>query len=186
MQNTHFKPNKPSEQAHKSNWRHITTQCKKKNSLFTYDLKDHVGEWINSFVLLPRPTSSELDRVSWIQSLKTDHEAFWSGCIKPSQLDYLFFTKSVNGLKIILDSWMTGKPQHHSSSWITDAGWCSSRKVADKCRKGWLENGRAERSTRRKQKNVHLLHEPAMHCCSDGARVRAVTVFRVRPGDITE
>ncbi len=84
-------------------------KTKQKNHLNV--LKDHVGEWINGFVLLPRPTSSELDRVSWMQSLKIDHEAFWSGCIKPSQLDYIFFTKSLNGLKIILDSRLTGKPQ---------------------------------------------------------------------------
>lgn len=81
-------------------------------------LKDLVGEWITGFVLWPCPTSSEFDRVSSTQSLKIDHEAFWSGCVKPSQLDYIFFTKSVNGLKITLNSRPTGKPQHHSNSWL--------------------------------------------------------------------
>lgn len=40
-----------------------------------------------------------------------DHEAFWSGCIKPSQL--ITFSQNLSGLKIILNeiSRMRGKPQ---------------------------------------------------------------------------
>ncbi len=144
-------------------------------------LKDDVGEWINScFVATSNliwTWHGVMDAVAEI-----DHEAFWSGCIKPSQWDYFFKVSQSFKNHFEWDhSRMRGKP----SSWRTDAGWCSSRKVADKRRKGWLENAWAERSPRRKQKSVHLLHEPAMHCCSDGARVRAVTVFRVRPGDTT-
>ncbi len=81
-------------------------KTKQKNHLNV--LKDHVGEWINSFVLLPRPTSSELDRVSWMQSLKIDHEAFCLAALT-IPIGLHIFHKVSQWFKNHLDSRLTGK-----------------------------------------------------------------------------
>ncbi len=55
-------------------------------------LKDDVGEWRNSCFAA---TSNLIWTWHGVMEAvaEIDHEAFWSGCIKPSQWDYFFFTK---------------------------------------------------------------------------------------------